>query len=695
MIFTERTITVVNDSATINKPLILYRGDKNIELKITIAESQFKFRNTDASNVIETTDASYAQLVINTPYNSPIFSDVAATKNGAVIFVITEAMIDEIREVGAYEIQIRLLDDNKQSRASIPPVSNAIEIREPIAIEDGSAVDSNAVNVAKVNRALTTTSAPLEAFDSQGNYIKKTWGDGDPITDAALNKMEAGIDGVNKKIGNVNSQIKDIGNLKSFYNIKVIGQNISDKKYTNIKLLGDSITDGYGGTNYNGSQSYSPSTNTEGYCWANNFKDFLHDRYNINVVNKGMYGTTADRIYNNISNVVSNTDDLVIYLTGTNDRPSSDLTLYKNSVKNIITYVKNIGADIIVMSGIPATESNENQYAYTMQDMDDVVKIICSDTNTPFISMYQEYVNYCETHSIDITTTFYDHCHPNDLGYYIMFVLLCKKLYLPLNPYKNYKYKPTDKTVTNISIDSTKTIKLNDITSLTASITPSDATNKEVTWSVNNDNVTLTPNGLTCGVQGVKVGTSTVTVTSKDTTNGTIKSNCIIIISENAVDDYTLLCGNLDYTGEGDGPILNTTSQIVPMVVKRDFDTSNYTTICSNKTIRKIFIRIHTAGKLTIGKADLTQYNKNTDITVIDPVEYDVTTGLNVLDVNVSCGTNESLTIGAVGDTALPYFAFGGMTDEQFNGFSINTNDEFKSAKNLTVPLTLLGAIYI
>ena len=209
MIFTERTIMVVNDSATINKPLILYRGDKNIELKITIAESQFKFRNNDASNVIETTDASYAQLVINTPYGSPIFSDVAATKNGAVIFVISAAMIDEIREVGAYEIQIRLLDDNKQSRASIPPVSNAIEIREPIAIEDGSAVDSNAVNVAKVNRALTTTSAPLEAFDSQGNYIKKTWGDGDPITDAALNKMEAGIDGVNKKIGNVRSQIKD------------------------------------------------------------------------------------------------------------------------------------------------------------------------------------------------------------------------------------------------------------------------------------------------------------------------------------------------------------------------------------------------------------------------------------------------------------------------------------------------------
>lgn len=210
MIFTERTITVVNDSATINKPLILYRGDKNIELKITIVESQFKFRSTGASNVIETANASYAQLVINTPYNSPIFSEVTATENGTVIFVISAAMIDEVREVGIYDIQIRLLDDNKQSRVTIPPVSNAIEIREPMAIEDGSAVDSNTVNVAKVNRALTTTSAPLEAFDSQGNYIKKTWGDGDPITDAALNKMEAAIDGVNKKIGNNRSQIKEI-----------------------------------------------------------------------------------------------------------------------------------------------------------------------------------------------------------------------------------------------------------------------------------------------------------------------------------------------------------------------------------------------------------------------------------------------------------------------------------------------------
>ena len=253
MIFTERTIMVVNDSATINKPLILYRGDKNIELKITIAESQFKFRNNDTSNVIETTDASYAQLVINTPYNSPIFSEVAGTKNGTVIFVISEAMIDEIREVGIYDIQIRLLDDDKQSRVTIPPVSNAIEIREPMAIEDGSAVDSNVVNVAKVNHALTTTSAPLEVFDSQGNYIKKIWGDGDPITDAALNKMEAGIEGVNNKVKKFTVEPEALDMPKVFFNgdkptdktavhatIEYISKTQHFKGYVDIKCQGTS-----------------------------------------------------------------------------------------------------------------------------------------------------------------------------------------------------------------------------------------------------------------------------------------------------------------------------------------------------------------------------------------------------------------------------------------------------------------------
>ena len=905
MIFTDRTISVQRGISSINDPIILYRGDKEVQIRFTLKEgSPFRFGGGESPNIIEKTEAAYGQLVIKTPNDLPsIFSEIVPTNKGKIIFTITAEMIDEITEVGNYTFQIRLFDESRNSRATLPEVVNGIEIREPIATEN--ITNTNEVNIATVGYAITTAGTPEEAFDGEGNYNKTTWGTGDRITAAKLDKIEAGIDGVNKKvasggtgsggvadsvdwsnvqnkptiptntsqltndsgfitnipdeyiteaklkakkytteqyvddvvhnaiIGNeythpathpasmitglstvatsgdyndltnkptiptrtseltnnsdfvdsafVSQKIaeaslsggevdlsgyvtKGIGNAsqiqfadgetfqakleagtlkgekgdkgeqgipgekgdkgdkgdtgeqgpqgpkgdpgepggaveQGIYNVKVIGQNISGKKYTNIKLLGDSITDGYGGTNYNGSQSSSPSTNTEGYCWANSFKDFLHDRYNINVINKGMYGTKASGIYNNITNVVSDTDDLVIYLTGTNDRVLSDLTSYKDSVKGIITYVKNKGVDIIVMSGVPATEANDKNFAHSMQDMDDVVKIICSDTNTPFISMYQEYVNYCETHSVDITTTFYDHCHPNNLGYYIIFVSLCKKLYLPLNPYKNYKYQPTDsptnKPVTNISIDATKTIGLNSTDSLTASITPSDATNKEVTWSANNDNVKLTPNGLTCGVQGMKVGTSIITVTSNDTTNGTIRSNCTVTISGSSTGNYTLLCGNLDYTGRGNGPIMGTGEDIVPMVFRRDFDTSNHTTLCSNKTIKRICLRIDKAGKLTIGKVDLTQHGKNANTTIIDPVQYDVVVGLNTLDVNISCGAHESLAIGAAGDTGLPLFSYTALTAEQVNGFPVQTNKDFKAGANPTGNVALLGAIYI
>ena len=153
--------------------------------------------------------------------------------------------------------------------------------------------------------------------------------------------------------------------------------------------------------------------------------------------------------------------------------------------------------------------------------------------------------------------------------------------------------------------------------------------------------------------------------------------------------------GVLKAVANVNGPIAKANSSLVPMVFRRDFDTSNYTTACSNKTIKRITIKVSEAGKLTIGKVDLTQYNKNTDITVINPVQYDVTTGLNTLDVNISCGANESLTICAVGDTALPYYSYNALSSEQVTGFPIYIHGDFKAGASPTGTIALLGAIYI
>ena len=199
MIFTERTIKMSNDTCEIDNPIVLYRGDYNVEIRFTIIECPYKYSAKNATNIIEEVDASYGQLVIRVPNDgSPIFSDVVETKRGSVVFTLLAEMIDESIEVGDYTFQIRLFDSNKESRATIPPVENGISIREPIAFEDVST--TNEVGEATVGYALTTAATPEDAFDSQGNYNKTTWGTGDRITAAKLNKIEAGIDGVNKKV---------------------------------------------------------------------------------------------------------------------------------------------------------------------------------------------------------------------------------------------------------------------------------------------------------------------------------------------------------------------------------------------------------------------------------------------------------------------------------------------------------------
>ena len=200
MIFTDRTIIVQKGASSIDDPIILYRGDKGVEIRFTLNEgSPFRFGSGASPNIIEKTEAAYGQLIIKRPNDLPaVFSEIAPTNGGKIVFTITAEMIDEITEVGNYTFQIRLLDESRNSRATLPEVVNGIEIREPIATEDVST--TNEVGAATVGYALTTVGTTEDTFDSQGNYNKTTWGTGDRITAAKLNKIEAGIDGVNKKI---------------------------------------------------------------------------------------------------------------------------------------------------------------------------------------------------------------------------------------------------------------------------------------------------------------------------------------------------------------------------------------------------------------------------------------------------------------------------------------------------------------
>lgn len=70
--------------------------------------------------------------------------------------------------------------------------------------------------------------------------------------------------------------------------------------------------------------------------------------------------------------------------------------------------------------------------------------------------------------------------------------------------------------VQNVSISGDTEVTTSTSITLSANITPGNATNKNVTWSKNNDNINITPNGLQCDVIGVSEGSSVITVTTED-----------------------------------------------------------------------------------------------------------------------------------------------------------------------------------
>ena len=197
MIYIERNIKIRKNEAKIEEPIVLYKGDMNIELRFTIENNPFKFKPG--------MDATYGQLVIKRPNAEPIFSESAKMSSSRVLFIVTGDMIDELEELGAYDFQIRLLNADMTSRGSLPPITAGIDIREPLCeeamINIASVNDSNTY-VMRANRGvmLLADDESDNLFDEGGNYNRTNWSGGDIITDDRLNKVEAAIYQINSSI---------------------------------------------------------------------------------------------------------------------------------------------------------------------------------------------------------------------------------------------------------------------------------------------------------------------------------------------------------------------------------------------------------------------------------------------------------------------------------------------------------------
>lgn len=191
MIYTERKVSIKNDIATIDSPIILFRGDREVEIMFTIIDSKFKF-DSNKGNVIDKTQAAFGQLAVALPDGTDLFTEVTETQNGVVVFSITGEMIDEIHEVGFYSFHIRLYNDDRTSRITLPPVMNGVEIREPLIIEDD--IDTtDVVGNATVGYSMIRESGEEDIPVVDGK-LQLTWYNGDVISAKKLNSM---VDAIN------------------------------------------------------------------------------------------------------------------------------------------------------------------------------------------------------------------------------------------------------------------------------------------------------------------------------------------------------------------------------------------------------------------------------------------------------------------------------------------------------------------
>ena len=188
MIHTNRIVTVGEQESIIDRPIVLYRGDREVEIEFTLVGNEFTF--SEDGNVIKSVNASHGQLVLNTPSGEHMFSELAECHEGKVVFVVTKEMIDEFIEMGFYSFQIRLYDSAEmKSRVTIPPVMNGFDIRNPIAAEDETnVVDQGIVDHARIFKDQSDEELPT--FDWTGVYNKTEWAHHDVITENKMNKIE-------------------------------------------------------------------------------------------------------------------------------------------------------------------------------------------------------------------------------------------------------------------------------------------------------------------------------------------------------------------------------------------------------------------------------------------------------------------------------------------------------------------------
>ena len=110
MIVRNLTIKIQGNRATTDSPLYLHTQDKNIHIAITVVNNKFEIK-----------DNMLLSFTIVKPNGDEVDKADCYIKNKQCHLLLNGAEFDEISEVGQHLIQLKLYDEFRQARLSLPP----------------------------------------------------------------------------------------------------------------------------------------------------------------------------------------------------------------------------------------------------------------------------------------------------------------------------------------------------------------------------------------------------------------------------------------------------------------------------------------------------------------------------------------------------------------------------------------------
>lgn len=174
--------------------------------------------------------------------------------------------------------------------------------------------------------------------------------------------------------------------------------------------------------------------------WWGMFERYLVDNYpKCTITNNGCGGVFSYQILNNLENIISDNDDIIFLMLGTNDRKRLNgmNELYENTRK-IIRYIKSKNKMIVLFTPTPSSAFNESypNRIYHMEDVANVLYRIGKEENILVVDNYSYIQNYLFMNRQVIDDIIMeescanDGLHPSDFVQKLMFENLIKKLEL-------------------------------------------------------------------------------------------------------------------------------------------------------------------------------------------------------------------------------------------------------------------------